>query len=230
MSNDSFKPWYREVAEIHSAKEREEFIKGMWGFHDKEKSSHNGLSSFLAGTSILYGLGALFFGARAKRIQEEEINQTNENFLGEEFNYLTDEFKNIDFTKEIHRLTDPLMKSIDSTKSAILELERKLSTQEFLEISDIVPRQYKVALKKQISLYFDYASSVEFLIENIKANEWRAQDVESLTTELSSLGEKYEGISSYAEKTEEIINSWLDKNEDTPEGKRVKRLMNKIDL
>lgn len=33
----AYVPWYQKMAEIHSAKEREEFIRGVFGFRPKER-------------------------------------------------------------------------------------------------------------------------------------------------------------------------------------------------
>ena len=231
MSNDSFEPWYMKVANEPNQKKREELIQGAFGFSPKEKSSHSGLSSFLTGTSIMYALGALFFGARAKKNQEKKsIVENNNNFLEEELKYLNDGFKNIDFTKEIHGLIGTLENTIGPAKDSITRLEEKMSTPDFAEIIDIAPREYKVALNKQIGLYFDYISNVELVIDNIRSNRWKAEDIEALISDVTALGENYKEVESFADKADQVINDWLKKNEDNQEGKRVKKLLNKLQL
>ena len=60
----AWKPWYEQAAELSSAKDREEFIKGMWGFRPKEKRPV--ISSLIAGTTAAYLAGAVYVGAKAK--------------------------------------------------------------------------------------------------------------------------------------------------------------------
>ena len=44
------KPWYEHVAEMHDANEREQFIRGMFGFRPKEKHILTGLvAGYLGG-------------------------------------------------------------------------------------------------------------------------------------------------------------------------------------
>lgn len=43
----AYKPWYEQMAEMTSATEREEFMKGMFGFRPKER--HPVLASLVAG-------------------------------------------------------------------------------------------------------------------------------------------------------------------------------------
>jgi hypothetical protein len=55
-------PWYQQVAEMNSQHEREEFLKGMFGFRPKEKRPV--IASLIAGTTTAYLAGAVYVGAK----------------------------------------------------------------------------------------------------------------------------------------------------------------------
>lgn len=228
--DNSYEPWYMQAAKINNTRDREEFIKGVFGFPAKETPSNNGITSFLTGTSILYGLGAMFYGLRAKKKQEEENFQASNNLLGDGFNDLIDDFKSLDFTEEIHEIIRPVEDSLESARRTIISLEEKMGTPEFAEIIDIVPRKYKIALKEQVNIYSNYIFDVELLINQIRSNKWRTEDIESLISDISACGKKFEEVCRIERETEQIISSWLDKNENNQDGKNVKTLLNKIDL
>ena len=58
------KPWYIEVAEMNNQHEREEFIKGVFGFRPREKRPV--IASLIAGTTVAYALGAVAATKKAK--------------------------------------------------------------------------------------------------------------------------------------------------------------------
>jgi hypothetical protein len=60
----AYKPWYMQVAEMNNQHEREEFIKGVFGFRPKEKRPV--IASLIAGSAAAYVLGAVAVGAKAK--------------------------------------------------------------------------------------------------------------------------------------------------------------------
>jgi hypothetical protein len=60
----AYKPWYEQVAEINNQQEREEFIRGVFGFRPKEKRP--AIASLIAGTTAAYLAGAIYVGAKAK--------------------------------------------------------------------------------------------------------------------------------------------------------------------
>ena len=60
----AYKPWYMQVAEMNNQQEREEFIKGVFGFRPKEKRPV--IASLIAGSAAAYLLGAVAVGAREK--------------------------------------------------------------------------------------------------------------------------------------------------------------------
>lgn len=43
----AWKPWYKEVAEMNNQREREEFIRGVFGFRPREKSPY--VAAIIAG-------------------------------------------------------------------------------------------------------------------------------------------------------------------------------------
>lgn len=60
----AYKPWYEQVAEMNNQHEREEFIKGVFGFRPKEKRPV--IASLIAGSAVAYMLGAVAVGAKHK--------------------------------------------------------------------------------------------------------------------------------------------------------------------
>ena len=46
------KPWYERAAEIHDASEREQFIRGVFGFRPKEKQILTGLIAGYIGGKV----------------------------------------------------------------------------------------------------------------------------------------------------------------------------------
>ena len=60
----AYKPWYEQAAEINNQGEREEFIRGVFGFRPTEKRP--AIASLIAGTTAAYLAGAVYVGARAK--------------------------------------------------------------------------------------------------------------------------------------------------------------------
>ena len=60
----AWKPWYMQVAEMDNQHEREEFIKGVFGFRPKEKRP--AIASLIAGTAVAYLAGAAYVGTKAK--------------------------------------------------------------------------------------------------------------------------------------------------------------------
>ena len=60
----AYKPWYEQAAEINNQGEREEFIRGVFGFRPQEKRP--AIASLIAGTTAAYLAGAVYVGAKAK--------------------------------------------------------------------------------------------------------------------------------------------------------------------
>jgi hypothetical protein len=61
----AYVPWWQEAAEINNQNEREEFIKGVFGFRPKEKRPN--VAALIAGTSAAYVAGALYVASKAKK-------------------------------------------------------------------------------------------------------------------------------------------------------------------
>ena len=61
----AYVPWWQEAAEINNQNEREEFIKGVFGFRPKEKRPN--VAALIAGTSAAYAAGALYVASKAKK-------------------------------------------------------------------------------------------------------------------------------------------------------------------
>ena len=59
------KPWYVQAAEINSQTERDEFIKGVFGFRPKEKRPI--FATLIAGTTAAYVAGAHRAVKKAKK-------------------------------------------------------------------------------------------------------------------------------------------------------------------
>lgn len=60
------KPWYVQAAEINSQHERDEFVKGVFGFRPKEKRPI--FASLIAGSAVAYAVGA----HRAKKAKKKK--------------------------------------------------------------------------------------------------------------------------------------------------------------
>lgn len=61
----AYKPWYVQAAEINNQHERDEFIKGVFGFRPKEK--HPVFASLIAGSAVAYAVGAHRVAKKAKK-------------------------------------------------------------------------------------------------------------------------------------------------------------------
>ena len=61
----AWKPWYEEVAEMNNQHEREEFIKGMFGFRPKEKRPI--IAGLIMGSTSAYLAGAADIASKAKK-------------------------------------------------------------------------------------------------------------------------------------------------------------------
>jgi len=61
----AYVPWWQEAAEINNQNEREEFIKGVFGFRPKEKRPN--VAALIAGSSAAYVAGALYVASKAKK-------------------------------------------------------------------------------------------------------------------------------------------------------------------
>jgi hypothetical protein len=61
----AYVPWWQEAAEMNNQNEREEFIKGVFGFRPKEKRPN--VAALIAGTSAAYVAGALYVASKAKK-------------------------------------------------------------------------------------------------------------------------------------------------------------------
>ena len=61
----AWKPWYQEVAEMNNQQEREEFIKGVFGFRPKEKRPN--VAALIAGTTAAYVAGGFLAASKAKK-------------------------------------------------------------------------------------------------------------------------------------------------------------------
>ena len=59
------KPWYLQAAEINSQTERDEFVKGVFGFRPKEKRPL--FAMLIAGTGAAYAAGAHRAAKKAKK-------------------------------------------------------------------------------------------------------------------------------------------------------------------
>ena len=59
------KPWWVQAAEMNSQTERDEFVKGVFGFRPKEKRPV--VASLLLGSSIAYLAGAARHASKAKK-------------------------------------------------------------------------------------------------------------------------------------------------------------------
>jgi hypothetical protein len=60
-----YKPWYEQVAEMNSQKEREEFIKGVFGFRPTEKRPI--VAGLILGSTAAYLAGAAKTVSKAKK-------------------------------------------------------------------------------------------------------------------------------------------------------------------
>jgi hypothetical protein len=60
----AYKPWYEQAAEINNQGEREEFIRGVFGFRPTEKRP--AIASLIAGTTAAYLAGAVYVVSKAK--------------------------------------------------------------------------------------------------------------------------------------------------------------------
>ena len=63
----AYVPWWQEAAEINNQNEREEFIKGVFGFRPKEKRPN--VAALIAGSSAAYVAGALYVASKAKKMK-----------------------------------------------------------------------------------------------------------------------------------------------------------------
>ena len=61
----AWKPWYEQVAEMNNQQEREEFIKGVFGFRPTEKRPI--VAGLILGTTAAYIAGALNIASKAKK-------------------------------------------------------------------------------------------------------------------------------------------------------------------
>ena len=61
----AYVPWWQKVAEMNNQHEREEFMKGVFGFRPKEKRPN--VAALIAGTSAAYVAGALYVASKAKK-------------------------------------------------------------------------------------------------------------------------------------------------------------------
>jgi len=61
----AYKPWYEQVAEMNNQQEREEFIRGVFGFRPQEKRP--AIASLIAGTTAAYLAGAVYLATKAKK-------------------------------------------------------------------------------------------------------------------------------------------------------------------
>jgi hypothetical protein len=61
----AYKPWYMQVAEMNNQHEREEFMKGVFGFRPKEKRPV--VANLIMGTTAAYLAGAVVVAAKAKK-------------------------------------------------------------------------------------------------------------------------------------------------------------------
>jgi hypothetical protein len=61
----AWKPWYQEVAEMNNQHEREEFIKGVFGFRPKDKRPI--VAGLIMGTTAAYLAGAIGVASKAKK-------------------------------------------------------------------------------------------------------------------------------------------------------------------
>ena len=59
------KPWWIQAAEMNSQTERDEFVKGVFGFRPKEKRPI--FASLIAGSAIAYAAGAHRHAKKAKK-------------------------------------------------------------------------------------------------------------------------------------------------------------------
>ena len=61
----AYKPWYVQAAEIHNQQERDEFVKGVFGF--RSENHYPILASLIAGSGIAYAVGATRAAKKAKK-------------------------------------------------------------------------------------------------------------------------------------------------------------------
>jgi hypothetical protein len=61
----AYVPWWQEVAEMNNQNEREEFIKGVFGFRPKEKRPI--VAGLIMGTTAAYLAGAAMTVSKAKK-------------------------------------------------------------------------------------------------------------------------------------------------------------------
>ena len=61
----AWKPWYMQVAEMDNQHEREEFIKGVFGFRPKEKRPN--VAGLIMGTTAAYLAGAAVISSKKKK-------------------------------------------------------------------------------------------------------------------------------------------------------------------
>jgi len=60
----ALKPWWQQAIEISNINEREEFVRGVFGFRPTEKRP--AIASILAGTTAAYLAGAVYVTSKAK--------------------------------------------------------------------------------------------------------------------------------------------------------------------
>jgi hypothetical protein len=61
----AYVPWWQQVAEMNNQSEREEFMKGVFGFRPKEKRPN--VAGLIAGTTAAYLIGGAVHAAKAKK-------------------------------------------------------------------------------------------------------------------------------------------------------------------
>lgn len=61
----AYVPWWQEAAEINNQNEREEFIKGVFGFRPTEKRPI--VAGLILGSTVAYMAGAAKTVAKAKK-------------------------------------------------------------------------------------------------------------------------------------------------------------------
>lgn len=235
----STEPWYKKAAQIHSASEREEFYRGVFGF---SKPKHDpltvaaftlGAASFLRNqpriipNSTAFNEGSFLSEMTSKSI--ESPKDKKEGFIP---SILRGWFKARDL-KGMLTLSWPELEAWHMEKAKLIsELETLQNGENAQELFQILPKAYKLNLTKLIG--YQSAVNAKWLILNervtwIKSRFFWSSSVEYalevIEDDLKFISNQYEICQKVLDEAENIKRKWLEENEHTDGAKRAKELL-----
>lgn len=235
----STEPWYKAAAKIHSASEREEFIRGVFGF-SKPKHDPLAVAGFTLGVaSLLRPNPNVLIESDSQSLKEDHSYIEKNSVTSRSQEEGTDRSGILSRWQEMRRLKKSfsvcwpeIEEQVKLTNELVVYVEYWLRSDESKEWLDLLPNDYQVNLRRILENARGWDSDLEYLnrhkdllLKKTTMSVEATGRLELILKRMESLSNKWISIQNHLKANDELRYSYIKKNAKTPQGKRLIELI-----